>query len=169
MLSFALLARYVLLDLKWEYIHIPRFIILIPCIHLFTFTVFILASHMREASRRSLEYRADYFRKFLNVRAAFAVNGFGTVTVFVIKITNHETPLSIRKYCYFFRYKYKSIAVKTQRSFGFNICVNIAADKLCLSTVIFCVRDRPERISRRKITADQDRIHQDSYPKDVAG
>jgi len=159
-----------LLGLKWEYIHIyiPRFIILIPCIHLFTFTVFVLASHTREASRRSPEYRADYFRKFLNVRAAFAANGFGTVKAFVIKITNHETPLSIRKYCYFFRYRYKSIAVKTQRSFGFNNCINIAADKLCLSTVIFCVRDRPERISRRKITAVQDRIHQASYPRDVA-
>jgi len=160
MLSFALLARYVLLGLKWEYIHIY-----IPRIHnidsMYT-SIYIYRIRTRFSYARGI-------KKVTRISHGLFPNGFGTVTALVIKITYHETPLSIRKYCYVFRYKCKRIAVKTQCSFGFNICINIAADKLCLSTVTFCVRVRPERISRRKITGVQDRIHQGPYPRDVAG
>jgi len=42
---------------------------------------------MRERYQEGHPNITDCFRKFLNIRTAFAVNGFSTATVSVIKIT----------------------------------------------------------------------------------
>ncbi|XP_071570772.1 uncharacterized protein [Temnothorax nylanderi] len=58
-------------------------------ISIYIYHIHTLASRTREALRRSPEYHADCFRKFLNVRAALVVDGFGTARG--IHNQNHKT------------------------------------------------------------------------------